>query len=378
VFACAAAITGGFWYVRNLWWTGNPVYPSAFGPFRGGMPDELLGRTKLITWLTHPPDGVSHFGTLGWEHLNWPYALGVAALAGLLAAPIALTLLRRQGHSAAMVGRILLLLALVALAAYPFMPFSGTVNGATQPLRTDLRFILTPYVCAWLLVAAAGALGGWWRHASMALLALGVFVGAGKTFIELGAEVNSGELAAMAGGGIAMLLWTLMRLPRARLLASPILLSVLAAAALLRVGSFAEVRRDNNGAYLSYYGGSAQPIGKAWKVIGELKTPQRVTVFGPGGYMAYPLLGRNLQHTLVPVEESGAPRAPMHRPAALKTPASNLTDNLLAQRVTVVLVTKWNGRAWPSQHAILESDPRAKKRYDDGYSAVYELAPAAR
>ena len=213
-------------------------------------------------------------------------------------------------------------------------------------------------------------------YVAMWLLALGVFAGTGKTFIDLGAEFNSGELAAMAGGGIAILLWTLGRLPRVKALESPLLLLILVAAVLFRVGTLSDMRRNLNAGFISYYGGSIQPIGKAWKVIGEEHTPQRVTVFGPGGYMTYPLLGRNLQHTFVPVNESGSPRPPQHRPAktAAPPPSSNLTDNLLAQQVTMVLVSKWDGRDWPPQHAILEEDTRAKKVYDDGYSAIYKLA----
>lgn len=373
IFAVSAAVSGGYWYLRNLWWTGNPIYPAALGPLPGGMPEEHLDRTKLITWLTAPPDGVSHLAELGWDHLNWPYALGIIALAGILSGPVAAARLKRKGDCAHALA-LLLCMGLIALAAYPFMPFSGTVNGPAQPLRTDLRFLIAPFACGILLTALCGKLGGWWRGASEAGLALAVFVGTGRTFLDLGAEFNSGELAAMAGGGIALGAATALRHPQARLLLHPAAVAVFAALALLRIGSFADMRRDINGLYLTYYGGPMSPVGRAWKVIGEMQAPKRVTVFAPGGYMAYPLLGRNLQHTFVPVTESGTPWTPLHMASSASETDANLGDSLVAQGINLVLISRWDGRVWPAQHAVAESDPRFRKIYDDNYSAVYELS----
>ena len=40
-----ALLLGGFWYARNIWWTGNPVFPFAFGVFGGrGWTGEMAAK----------------------------------------------------------------------------------------------------------------------------------------------------------------------------------------------------------------------------------------------------------------------------------------------------------------------------------------------
>lgn len=369
-----AAITGGFWYLRNIWWTGNPIYPAAIGPLPGGMPGAAFERSKLITWVIHPPNGISYFETLFWEHLSWPYALGIVSLIGLLLAPLLLILLYKRSYSGFPLGLILFLLAITALVAYPFMPFSGTVNDSSQALRVDLRFILAPYALGLLLAASFCALGGHWRRIFTALLVLGIFAGTAMTFIDLGAEHHSGDLVAILSGIGAIGLIMLWRISPIKRIARPSLLFLLAAAALFRIGTFADIKRDINRGFIAYYGGAGKPIGRAWQVLDDIRGPQHIAMFGSGAYMAYPLLGRNFQHTAVSVDQTGRLSVPMHLSGPDNVPpSSDLTGNLLAQNIDIVLVSKWNRDRWPSQYALLEKDRRAMKIYDDGYSAIYAL-----
>lgn len=363
-FALGAGLTGGLWYLRHFLKTGHLV-PASPVPLPA---IENVHRASVWTWLTQPPDGAPHLMQMAWDHLNWPYPLGVAALLGLVAAPVVLGILHRRGESG-VTARLLLLAAFAGLAAYPFAEITVMSGAQKAPVFADLRALLVPYACGVILLAVAGTAGIAWRQATLALLAAALFVGTGKTFLDLGAEYNSGELAAMAGAGIAVALGLVLGQPRVRALARPAVMLVLAALLLFRLGTFSESRRDINSLVIGYYGGPFQPIGKAWKIIGEMAEPQRVACFASGGHMAYPLLGRDYQHRYIPVDENGRTDA--------SAPAGELVENLRASGVSLVLVSRWDNRLWPAQYEALERDTRARKTYDDGYSAVYEIPPAS-
>jgi len=381
ILAGAAALACGYWYLQNAVLTGNPLYPAAFGPFDGPLGAAAQARTSLASWIARRPlDG----GQWWWIFVRiMPGTIPFVLLALVGGATAMLGLGRDRGEPARR--RLVLLILLVAavqVAQFPFMPFSGTYNRPTAGLEgIATRYLLLPFAlgiaCFTGLterafrrpfigraLAAATLVTAAWPMALLyggAALAIGVVAGAAAG-MGLARRRGSGRPpgAWIAGGVTALLLVAL---------------------------AFVPVKQRRTDANLFGFGTRALPIGAAFRALESLPRGSRIALFmaEPGDYNHYdPLFGRRLQYVPVPVERDGSARPPLHQRGQrgwwsdwerLDDPVdpARLRSNLAAAGVDHVLVTRWTLGTWPPQRATLEAIPEARKLFDDGASAVYSL-----
>lgn len=73
-FAIPALLFGSFWYARNIFWTGNPVFPFAFGLFGGRGWDAEMAR------LYDESQAIYGFGRTPFDLLLLPWRLAMAPL----------------------------------------------------------------------------------------------------------------------------------------------------------------------------------------------------------------------------------------------------------------------------------------------------------
>jgi hypothetical protein len=151
LFVAAAAAVGGFWLMRNLLITGNPMYPAEFlgldGPF-----DAVTRRQTALSSLFRE-DSAAAFELLGTRLFNWPFALGAVAGVGVLAGLVA------SVRDSSALRRVLVVGLAIFLLTYPSMPFSYTNNlpegvarafESRNPLRS--RHVIFAYATGLLLV----------------------------------------------------------------------------------------------------------------------------------------------------------------------------------------------------------------------------------
>lgn len=377
-FLLAALLAGGYWYLRNWITTGNPLYPAEVGPFAGPFDAASQTRTKAWHWLTGA-------GIPSWQFravLAWPLLTALIALAGYLTALQGVA--RRVRRPA--VDDVLLVVGLLTLAAYPFLPFSGTINQphAVPDLITSRRYALLALIAGVLLyrhwLDAAGARGRW----ATALAALALI-----------ASLMSQPLAAWPVlAGFAVLGGGLMRCrPRTAraVLGSAALVAICASAVFQPAKALATAHR------LFSTADAERPVGRAWQQLEQLPPGSRIAFFmsEPAAYTHnYPLFGRSLQHRPVYVDERGQRLQPLHRPAAeapqawwaewaaqgddwgRRDPhisAETLVRNLTASGVDYVISSRWSRGHWPPQHALLQSAGGVQSVYDDGYSVIWKI-----
>ena len=153
LFALSAAAVGSFWYLRNFIITGNPIFPAQFGPFDGPLTLAIQQRTKLIDWIARAPGDLNQWLYLLKRHVSWPPQLFLLAALGYAYAAFGLIRRKSQSNYNSTVPLLLLILGLVLLAGYLFMPFSGAVDSPIGQLRIDLRFLIAPFLLGIALYA---------------------------------------------------------------------------------------------------------------------------------------------------------------------------------------------------------------------------------
>ncbi len=374
--AGAAAIVGGGWYVRDLLATGNPFYPAAVGPFGGPLDAAAQARTKLWTWLVASPDGSSPWPAVASKAWEWPAPLLLLAAVGIAAAVAA----EARHRSAAPRGYLALVLALALglVAAFPFLPFSGTFNRPYAGLEGIAgRYLLSPFALAVSLVVVlerrrAGRLAVADRLAAAALAASLPSIAA--------AALRGPELVAGAALGVAAgLAWR--SLARPRVLALALALVVVAAAAALP-----SKQSRTDGALFATARGDLRP-GEGWRALETLPEGARIAYFmpDPAEYThAYPVFGRRLQHVPVAVERDGSPKPLLHeRPPArwweawesLDAPLDPgaLAANLARSGVGWVAVTRWTLGRWPPQREAIRAIPSARRVHADDTTEVWRI-----
>ena len=65
--------------------------------------------------------------------------------------------------------------------------------------------------------------------------------------------------------------------------------------------------------------------------------------------------------------ESGVKRAP--------SVDTDLVENIISGGIEYVFVTKWDGREWPRQQAVLAGSEKAHAVYNDDYSTIWQVTP---
>jgi hypothetical protein len=381
ILAGAATLAAVYWYAQNAVLTGNPLYPAALGPFAGPLDAAAQARTSLASWIAHRPLDAGQWVRILARIVAWPLPCFLLALAGGATAVLRCATEGRDPRHRRLLP-LLLLVAAVQVAQFPFLPFSGTYNRPTAGLEgIATRYLLLPFA---LGVACFAGLTerGFVRPAIANALAAAALLATVWPMILI-----HGSLALMVGaaGGAAIGIGLARRQGSGRPIGR---WAAGATAALLLAGlACLPAKQRRTGEDLFSIGTGVLPIGAAFKALESLPPGSRLALFmaEPSDYNHYyPLFGRRLQHVPVPVERDGLAQSPLHRrgrqgwwsewerrddPIAPDV----LRRNLAAAGVDHVLVTRWTLGEWPAQRAALEAIPEARRLYDDGASAIYAL-----
>ena len=379
IFVLCAIATGGYWYIRNAIYTGNPAFPAELGPLAGPFLAADRSRTTLITWILRAPLDMAQWRYLLRAHVAWPVGLFILAAVGYVAGVCTCLLIRPAKRDSASAARFLLLaVGVVCILTYPLMPFSGTFASPDAPLAVVLRYVVLPFAIGLTLFAPLTDGGGrkvWWMLAAIAV-AVSLFV------------LNRlAPLAGLAVVGIAAGFWWVVgsRVSLARLGGRHVMVLLLAVLAALAVsGPLLEGRQR-----VSMYdtGGAKRPVGQGWRAVERLPDGASIAWFGPTAYQYYPLYGRRLQFSPCPVNADGSAYEHLHERwlrhadgfrwwgGEREPELDDLLENLRRSGAEYVFVTKWQGDHWPPQQAVLAGSGQAHCEYDDGYSAIWRLEP---
>jgi hypothetical protein len=288
-FVAAAAVTGGYWYVRNLFATGNPL------PWLGPLPQPAEARsestaTKLSDYLTETNAWDTYFLPALDDVLGplWPVLVALGAAGALAAA------LRHKGLL-----RALAVVALIAAAAYVVTP-SSAAGPPDRPVGFGLnvRYALPALLLGLLLLAVLVR-----RRQAVLVGALAAILGVTQLAPDAmwAAEHRRKAIALLLLGLAAAAVLT-------RLRRRPVWLASVAAAAATAV--LWPLERD----FLQQqYTGTRQPY-TSWQAFGltpvyawaDEQEGARIAVTGTtGSFFQFPLTGRELQNEVQLVGDRG-------------------------------------------------------------------------
>jgi hypothetical protein len=366
-FIGCAALGGGYWYLRNVWLTGNPIFPAEALWFDGPLDTQTQRVTSLLFQLQQL-DASGLFGALV-KLSNWPVGLCALAMGGY-GGTLLTVLWHRQGGMQPVGPRILALAAgTVTLVVFALGPFSGTADSATV-LRIRPRFFIffvLQGIALWILLAVHfRALQRW----SLLLSIVVVIASAGfDKWIVLG-------IAAVTG-------WACWRgipaprvsKPKARWLG---VIGFSLASALLCMAMVAR-QRATDGIVIAMRKYS-------WDAVESLPAGSRVAWFTTHhSDRYYSVFGRRLQLVPVIVEPDGSPFHFLHedwrtfRPTFLQLKErpldmEHLPENLTAQRVEYALITRAKrDEPWGVQYKALSESKHARLVTEEKTHAVFEL-----
>jgi hypothetical protein len=152
VAALSALAGGGYWYLRNLIHTGNPLpWVKHLGPIMLPAPEQAVGGREGHSALSYLTDGSvwSHWFLPGLHHgltVLWPL-LAILSLAGLV-----LSLGRRSDP----ILRVVALVGLAAAAAWLIAPTSASgPDGLPRGFESGLRYLVPALVLGLAVLPAA-------------------------------------------------------------------------------------------------------------------------------------------------------------------------------------------------------------------------------
>jgi hypothetical protein len=201
-----AVVVGGFWYLRNIWQHGWPLWPFSSAPWGDPRPPVIANAD--VKFIERPGETIDRIGQYYLDHVGAPLLMFCGALgAALLARSRAVAL------------------ACLATAVSVFIwmnaPFTG-VFGSSRAFDIGTgdatRYLLPGAAAAALTIALASRRGGRLRIACALLLAAAAVIGVRQTFALGYPNVPSAgtPLAGMALGAVGAWLLSRVRLPSLR------------------------------------------------------------------------------------------------------------------------------------------------------------------
>jgi hypothetical protein len=369
LFSLCALVWGAYWYLRNLWFTGNPLFPAKVFSFEGPLDDVALRPTALLFQLLRL-QGPALRSALT-ELLNWPAPLASLWLTGYALAM--LSLLRPGWWQRPVERRVALYVAagLVALVTSVAGPFSGTTNAETVHLQIRLRFFLLvallgiPLAMHWL--SRARVLQVWLALAVTVLVASTGGYPPFEIFLVLGV----GAAAGRAWPALPALRVTWAR-------GWPLALCAL----LPLVLGYAMLHKQPENDRLQ------RKISPAWNALRRVPDGARFTWFATAeSYKYYRGFGSGLVRVPVAVEANGARYRFLHEywrepgrvwwtqlPRVQRK--DRLVQNLQAQRIQYVFLIRQPGGPWPSQIHTLRKSKAVHTLQERQTSALLKLDKA--
>jgi hypothetical protein len=370
IVAAAWLITGGYWYIRNVVHTGNPVYPAAFL----GWPGTTFPETTLREYAAHY--GLRRaLGDALAVYADWPRSH--AALAGLGLTGLAAWLARHRralpparrsfaGGSLAM--------AVIVLALLPFAPYSA---GNALTFRAGLvhwdsmRYVALLPILGWVALGfLIDALGGRWTGAASVVVVVGVLLT--SPMVPIGLPL---ALVALALGVVAAV-----RPPRRRG-DTRRRQAIGVGAGALALATIVLCRHETKAAATAAAFQREPLFGAVVAVLDGQPAGTRVAVFGD--QWIYPAFGARDHLRPVRLDRDGRiatqPIGDAMEPGNLTVDPPTFRANLRASGVGVVVVVHLPhpGRSieWPTQHAALGMVDDAHLLHRDGAAAVWRLGP---
>jgi len=366
IFIFFVLLTGSFWYLRNIFLTGNPLFPAEIGPFKGPFITAEQNHTKLFYHLKNNFFNLGQWIFLIKGYLDWPYMLGIISLSGYI---YYLTyFLKKKSYKPEF---LLLILGLVLLITFPFVPFSGTNNNPLASLRIAQRFIIIPFVAGIILFSCIN----WKRKYIKEGIA---FLGVINVFL-----VKTNPYSLILSIFVFLIYSIITKIfkilyPRIELAMGYAFLLLLIFAV------WQPIKQNFTNQIIFNWGGENRPVGKGWRAVNSLPAGSRIAWFGPTAYEYYPMFGRNYQLVPTPIASDGSAYLFPHQIwkkekislweiYSKRADLKNLIENLLANHIDYVFVTKWNTFSWPAQQKIFENSSYAEQVYNDNYSAIWKL-----
>jgi hypothetical protein len=327
--------TGGYWYVRNLIYTGNPVYPAAFL----GRPGTTFPQTTLLEYARHYGLRRTVADALI-VYADWPRSHALLAVVGLLGLAGWLAWRRRSATRAQryVTGGVLASAATI-LILLPLAPYSA---GNAMTFRAgfvhwdSMRYVALVPILGWT--------------------ALAFLVDASVP--RSGTEVSAPRRWMTA---------------RRRVLA-------LGATALV-VAVIVVTQHDAKAAATAAAFHREPLFGAAAATLDRQPPGTRVAFFGD--QWIYPAFGERDHLHPVRLDRNGrlatAPIGDAMDPGDLTVDAPTFRANLAAGGIGVVVIVHLphpgRGAEWPSQQAALETLADARLLHRGGAAAVWRLGP---
>lgn len=306
LFGLAVLFTGFFWYGRNIYLTGNPVFPGQMGPLAGPLTSDIQHPTKIISLLIDSGFSPQLLSDLFRQHLHWPVSIGILSLAGYLGSGVWLVLGKHTDKNVARNLLLLLLAGIVMLLTYINMPFSGRFNSPDAPIQLSLRFVIGPVLVGLLLYSVLMNLSGRMKW----LFATLFFVSIAAALYETGFLLIYALTITLAGLAIASAILKPIYLPKQKTLIGAASLCIGIFCGLGVTFPYQQKRTDSN---VFRYKNGPVPNGLSWKQIEAFPEGASFAALGPNSYQCYPLLGRRFQHNYRALNETGMERERLYK-----------------------------------------------------------------
>jgi hypothetical protein len=373
VLAVGWSAIAGYWYVRNVVHTGNPVYPARFLFWPGATFPETTLREYAQAYGTSRAirDALA-------VYMDWPVLHASVAVIGLVGLGVSLLVRRRAAVRAERYFALGALAITVAmLVTLPGMPYSA---GNAMTFRSgfvhwdSMRYVALVPLLGWTALASllhAGAPRARWSAIATAAVTMSALVASGSSWLASPVTLVALALCARILAGVPIASRWLGQLETRRHVVMGVAAVGLATIVAVSHGTKASATAEAI---------VREPLfGAAAAVLDAQPAGTRVTVFGD--QWIYPAFGARHHLGPVRVDANGriatTPIGDAMTPGELTVDPATLRANLAASGVGVVVAIRLPhpGRSAdrPTQESALATLPDARLLHRDAAVTVWRL-----